>query len=199
MTRFTLLTLVTSATLLLPGTAAGQGKPFPLESVEGLRLHNVTAEPATLQGKKGLRLTLAADAARRLGGMQPGDLEQLAGRGRLFSNGVIEAEIAGAPAPGASEAARGFVGVAFRLQEDRKTYDAFYCRPRTDVPRIRNGATIRFDTSLIPNGRGSGFARRRRPSTKRMSISYRQPGPRSRSRCVTNVRASTCTTTNSRR
>jgi hypothetical protein len=38
-------------------------------------------------------------------------------------------ELAGALAPGAREGARGFVGMAFRLQEDRKTYDAFYLRP----------------------------------------------------------------------
>jgi hypothetical protein len=31
--------------------------------------------------------------------------------------------------PGAAEGARGFVGIAFRLQADLKTYDAFYLRP----------------------------------------------------------------------
>ena len=41
---------------------------------------------------------------------------------------MIEAEIAGAPAPGAGEGARGFVGIAFRLQEDGKIYDAFHLR-----------------------------------------------------------------------
>ena len=46
-----------------------------------------------------------------------------------FSNGVIEAEIAGALAPGAGGEARGFVGIAFRVQEDLETYDAFYLRP----------------------------------------------------------------------
>jgi len=45
---------------------AGQVKTYALESVEGLRLHNVTAAPATLHGKKGVRLTLAEEAARRL-------------------------------------------------------------------------------------------------------------------------------------
>lgn len=30
---------------------------------------------------------------------------------------------------GAAEGARGFVGIAFRVQEDEKTYDAFYLRP----------------------------------------------------------------------
>jgi len=131
MTRLTVLAVAASMALFVPNASA-QTKQYALESVEGLRLHNVTAEPATLQGKKGLRLTLAADAARRLENVQPGqpDLEQLAWiEGALFSNGVIEAEVAGAPGPGAAEGVRGFVGVAFRVQEDRKTYDAFYLRP----------------------------------------------------------------------
>jgi hypothetical protein len=34
-------------------------------------LHNVTAEPAVLDGKKGLRLTISEDAVRRLQSMTP--------------------------------------------------------------------------------------------------------------------------------
>jgi hypothetical protein len=115
--------------------AAGQVKTYALESVEGLRLHNVTAAPATLHGRKGLRLTLAEEAARRLEGLSPEaraqvDPEQLAViEGLTFSSGAIEAEIAGDLAPNAGEGARGFVGIAFRLQDDMKTYDAFYLRP----------------------------------------------------------------------
>jgi hypothetical protein len=135
MTGFTLVALTTTATLVRPGLASAQPRHHPLETAEGLRLHNVTAEPATHQGKKGLRLSLSAEAARRLESMTPEErakvnLEQLAWmEGREFSNGVIEAEIAGAPAPGAGEGARGFVGIAFRLQQDMQTYDAFYLRP----------------------------------------------------------------------
>jgi len=131
----TLLALTTTATLLLPGAASAQAKDYPLESAGGLRLHNVTAEPATLQGKKGLRVTVSEEALRRLQGMAPEERQQfrldcLASVEELeFSNGVIEAEIAGAPAPGAQEGARGFVGVAFRVQKDMRTYDAFYLRP----------------------------------------------------------------------
>jgi hypothetical protein len=114
--------------VLLPGRASAQARQFPLETVEGLRLHNVAAEPATHQGKKGLRLTLAPGATP--GGAGPADVDQLALiEGVEFSNGVIEAEIAGAPAPNAPEGARGFVGLAFRVQPDRRTYDAFYLRP----------------------------------------------------------------------
>ena len=124
--------------LLGRGTASAQTpQSYPLESATGLRLHNVTAEPATLEGKKGLRLTLAHGASPA--GEQLAVIEKLE-----FSSGVIEAEIAGAPAPGAAEGARGFVGIAFRLQPDDKTYDAFYLRPtngRAEDQERRNHAT----------------------------------------------------------
>lgn len=121
------------AALLPPGGASAQARHYPLESVDGLRLHNVTAEPATLHDKKGLRVTISKEALDRMQRMteeERSQLEQLASIGGLeFSNGIIELEIAGAPAAGAFEGARGFVGVAFRLQDDWKTYDAFYVRP----------------------------------------------------------------------
>jgi hypothetical protein len=133
MTRSTLVALTSMAALLLPGAASAQAKHYPLESVDGLQLHNVIAEPATLLGKKGLRVTISEEALGRMQRMTAEErlqLEQLASiEGRDFSNGVIEVEIAGAPAAGALEGARGFVGIAFRLQEDKKTYDAFYLRP----------------------------------------------------------------------
>ena len=62
MTRSTVLALATGLIFFLPGGASAQGRQYPLESVEGLRLHNVIAEPAMLQGKKGLRLRLSDDA-----------------------------------------------------------------------------------------------------------------------------------------
>jgi hypothetical protein len=132
-TRSAVVALTTTASLLLPGVASAQAKHYPLESVDGLRLHNVTAEPVTYQGKRGLRVTIAEEAVRRLQRMAPEErtqFEQLASiEGLDFSNCVIEAEMAGAPAPGAQEGARGFVGVAFRLRNDMQTYDAFYLRP----------------------------------------------------------------------
>jgi hypothetical protein len=63
--------------------------------------------------------------------------------GSPFSDGVIEAEVAGAPAPGAAAGARGFVGIAFRVRPDLRTYDAFYLRPtngRADDQVRRNHA-----------------------------------------------------------
>jgi hypothetical protein len=139
--------------LLLPGAAVTYAQHFPLESSDRLGLHNVTAEPAILHGKKGLRLTLPEMVRRRvrsLERMAPDERERsltpeerarvdkglpfLVGQMAVvreleFSNGTIEVELAGAPEPGAGDGARGFVGVAFRLHEDLQTYDAFYLRP----------------------------------------------------------------------
>jgi hypothetical protein len=147
MVRSTLFIIVAGCLPLSAGGAWAETRPLPLESASGLSLHNVAAEPATLQGKKGLRLRLSDEAARRIESTPAAaaDLEQLAlVEGLSFSSGVIEAEIAGAPGPGASGGARGFVGLAFRVQEDKKTYDAFYLRPtngRADDQERRNHAT----------------------------------------------------------
>ena len=141
----TLLTVAASVALLGHGTAARQAKQFPLESADGLRLHNVAAEPAVLQGKKGVRLTISDEAARRLKDMTPEEQARFnqyaVVEGLEFGDGIIEAEIAGEPASGASAGARGFVGIAFRLQND--SYDAFYLRPtngRADDQERRNHA-----------------------------------------------------------
>ena len=137
----TLFVLTATATLLLPVATAAQATRYPLESVEGLRFHNLSAEPAVLQGKKGLRATISEETLRRIERTQR-DPQGLVWIEDLdFSNGVIEAEIAGALAPGATGEARGFVGVAFRVQEDLETYDAFYLRPtngRADDQERRN-------------------------------------------------------------
>jgi hypothetical protein len=125
--------LATVAALLIPTVASAQVRSHPLRTAEGLRLNNVSAEPVTHQGKRGLRVTISDEAQRGVAGLtiqQQAQLEKFAViQGTDFSSGVIEAEIAGAPAPGAAEGARGFVGIAFRVQPDLKTYDAFYLRP----------------------------------------------------------------------
>lgn len=138
-----LCVLTIAATLLLPGAAAAQARRYPLESVEGLLFHDVSAEPAVLQGRKGLRAAISEDALRRMERTQE-YLQGLISIENLdFSNGVIEVESAGSVAPGADGGARGFVGIAFRVQEDLATYDAFYLRPtngRAEDQERRNHA-----------------------------------------------------------
>jgi hypothetical protein len=149
MTRFHVFALATTITLLHPGAVTAQTNHYALETTEGLRLHNVAAEPAVLQGKKGLRVTFSEETMRRFKDLAPEQQAEAQARvgqyavieGLEFANGVIEAEIAGAPAPGAPALARGFVGIAFRLQN--AIYDAFYLRPtngRAEDQERRNHA-----------------------------------------------------------
>jgi len=142
--------LTAFALLCAPHVAPGQTpatKRYPLETTAGLRPVNVTVEPATHAGKRGVRVLVPDSMMRRIQQLPASEqvqVEQLVViEGTDFSNGVIEAEIAGAPAPDAMEGARGFVGIAFRLQPDGKTYDAFYLRPtngRADDQERRNHA-----------------------------------------------------------
>ncbi|MDQ1150997.1 hypothetical protein QE382_002981 [Sphingobacterium zeae] len=61
-----------------------------------------------------------------------------------FHNGVIEVSIAGQPMDQAGQAARGFVGVAFRTSTDISKTEIFYLRPtngRAEEQLRRNHAT----------------------------------------------------------
>ena len=114
------------------GAAAQQRTIEPdlarLAEGQGLQVFNRHVTSFSDSAKKGIRLSENLDAGvAYLPGVE-------------FANGVIEAEIAGAPSPGAP--VPGFVGIAFRLQNG--TYDAFYLRPtngRAEDQERRNHAT----------------------------------------------------------
>jgi hypothetical protein len=150
LTRPTSRVLAITLTLLSPWGAAAQVTLYPLETADGLRLHNVAVEPAVLDGKKGLRVTLSDETLRRFKGMTDDEVNDVQARvgqyavieGLEFSDGVITAEIAGIPAPGADAGARGFVGIAFRLHDG--AYDLFCLRltnGRAEDQERRNHAT----------------------------------------------------------
>ena len=132
--------LVTLLSMPQISSSADKTHRYPLTSTKGLTLHNVTATPAKLQGKSGIRVVLAEEHLARLQAMDGAGRQRAAEAGEIpeqliliddleFGDGTIEVEVAGEPMSGVFEGARGFVGVAFRVQEDRLTYDAFYLRP----------------------------------------------------------------------
>lgn len=117
------------------GVLRASAPPLPIESGRNLTVFGVKAEPAEYRGRKALRVTEPKVNAG--GGIALVD-------GTTFRNGTIEAEIAGQPAPGAPGEARGFVGIAFRVQKDPLRYEAFYLRPtngRADDQLRRNHST----------------------------------------------------------
>jgi len=102
-------------------TAWGQSAPVALTS---LKPHKVKVEPVTYKGKPAIRVTDAMDPKAE------GDQDRVAVlTGTSFRDGTIEVEVAGEPGPGAFEAARGFVGIAFRVAPDLSGFECFYLRP----------------------------------------------------------------------
>lgn len=124
--------------LILSATAAwATAAEVDLSRLSALKLHNVKADLVNYRGRQALEVS-GADALT--GSQRPGHLVIVADD---FSNGTIEVTLAGQPAKDAGSAARGFVGVAFRVQADLETYDAFYLRPtngRADDQLRRNHA-----------------------------------------------------------
>lgn len=153
-----LLSLVGLALAAAPIQGSAQGRELALNGTAGLALHNTEAAPVAFKGRPALKLTAAAapaaaapapGAPKQKGAGKAGPGAAEAGRrdhlalvdGLEFGNGTIEVELAGEPGPGAAGGARGFVGVAFRVQPDRRTYDCFYLRPtngRADDQERRN-------------------------------------------------------------
>jgi hypothetical protein len=122
--------LVAAAALLpLAGSASGQ-------TLDRLQLHKVQAAAADYRGSKAIHITQMPDA-------QGEDTLAIVSGSDLL-DGVIELEVAGAPAPGAFGDARGFIGVAFRVQPNAAKFELIYIRPtngRAEDQLRRNHST----------------------------------------------------------
>jgi hypothetical protein len=96
---------------------------FPLTTPDGLDSHNVVVESSRHRGRRGIRVVETAGAAASstpaVAVIEETD----------FENGTIEVDVAGERTPGASEGARGFIGVAFRISDDLSRFENFYIRP----------------------------------------------------------------------
>ena len=128
----------------IPSTAFAGPPPArrPLTSMDGLDIIGLTpkskAEPGTLQGRRGLHMLQVRepDASGRTS-----DSVFAVVKNYGFGNGMISAELAGMPRAGAPAAARGFVGIAFRMSPDAARFEMFYIRPtngRADDQLLRN-------------------------------------------------------------
>jgi hypothetical protein len=152
-----LLGLSALALVSVHAPAAERPHRFPLTSPDGLLLHNVAAQATTLHGHKGLQIVMLEEIQARIRSLDSAGRQRAAESGQIpeqlaivdgleFGDGTIEIEIAGEPMSGVFEGARGFVGIAFRVQKDRRTYDAFYLRPtngRSDE-QVRRNRSVQY-------------------------------------------------------
>src|SRR5690348_15088863 len=109
--RMNLLRMGLACALLAPAAYS--------QTPDKLKLHDVTAKAVTYRGKSAVHLT------------GPGSAHGLATvvGGPDLQDGAIECDVAGSPAAGASEGARGFIGIAFRVQADASKFELLYLRP----------------------------------------------------------------------
>jgi len=129
--RFVLLTMMSSAILWLH---AQSNQDVPGIVLDRLDLHGVTTQAVTYNGKPAVRVDALPDTAN---GASYAVL-----KGSRFHNGTIEVELAGKPGANAGPGARGFIGMAFRVQGNR--YEYIYLRPtngRADDQIRRNHST----------------------------------------------------------
>ena len=138
-------TLVLIAVLMLAlsaGFTQVKTITIPLDDPNEMQPRNVKMEQVTYKGRKALRVTDAAPT-NVADGIQLVILNKTE-----FKDGVIEIELTGEPAANVGEGARGFVGVAFRVNldaaKDDAKYECFYLRPtngRADDQVRRNHST----------------------------------------------------------
>lgn len=132
--------MLRSILLVAVSSLAAQTRTFPLDSIEGLKLRHVSAEAVTYQGRKAIRVTEPPGATGQ------GEDKLAVLTGTEFQDGVIEVDLAGRPGGGATEGARGFVGVAFRVAPDVSKFECFYLRPangRAD-DQVRRNHSVQY-------------------------------------------------------
>jgi hypothetical protein len=108
--------------------------PAAAQTVDQLTPNHVKLESVDYQGKRAIKVV-------EDGSVQNGEAYAVV-KNTNFHNGTIEVELAGRPAAGAGEGARGFIGMAFRLRDGR--FECIYLRPtngRADDQVRRNHST----------------------------------------------------------
>jgi hypothetical protein len=94
--------------------------PLAAQSVDRLVAKNASIAQMEFKGRSAIQVIAARDAANATSYAVIKDAS--------FRDGTIEVDLAGQPAAGASEGARGFIGIAFRLGGDG-SYEYIYLRP----------------------------------------------------------------------
>lgn len=109
--------------------------PLAAQSADRLVAKNASIAQTNYKGRSAIQVMATPGAANATSYAVIKDMS--------FRDGTIEVDLAGQPAAGADGAARGFIGIAFRLQGDG-SYEYIYLRPtngRADDQIRRNHST----------------------------------------------------------
>lgn len=109
--------------------------PLAAQTPDRLIAKNVLIAQTNFKGRSAIQLIAQPEAANATSYALLKDSS--------FRDGTIEVDLAGQPAAGAAAGARGFIGIAFRIQADGR-YEYIYLRPtngRADDQVRRNHST----------------------------------------------------------
>ena len=126
---------------LLTVTGCAFAQAVPIATFDAPKLD---ASVVTYKGKPATRL-LEKAAAKDLPSNGDGGIALL--KVPSFHNGSVEVDVAGHPATGSPEAARGFVGIAFRVQPAGGKMEVIYLRPtngRAD-DQLRRNHSVQYE------------------------------------------------------
>jgi hypothetical protein len=134
---------------------------MPLNSMRGLEVQSVDtdgpnpvktkADLSTFQGRRALHVInedVVTSKSTPTGGQTIAIIKTYD-----FKDGTIEADLAGGPREGAPPDTRGFLGIAFRIQDRGSRYECFYLRitnGRADDQLRRNHATQYVSVPAFP-------------------------------------------------
>jgi hypothetical protein len=147
-------------TLTLPALADGNVITVPLNDVSQVRPRNVTAKAVRYRGSDAIEVRL-------LPPYRGADVDTFAFiPGLDFHDGTIELDVAGSILPDAPDTARGFIGIAFRIEAENGSFncEGLYIRPtngRAEDQVRRNHSTQYFSYP------GYDFNRLRREAPER--------------------------------
>jgi len=133
-------------------TNKGEPSTLPLNSLEGLEVQSIRedgvdpvktkADVATYRGRRAVRIV--NDDGLTATGTPAGAQAIAIVKASDFRDGTIEAEVVGLPREGAPPTTRGFVGIAFHVQDHGSRYESIYLRMtngRADNQLERNHST----------------------------------------------------------
>ena len=125
--------------LLIPATKVSLlavcALPLAAQTFDHLSGKNVSIAPTTFKGRSAVQVIATPGSANATSYALIKDA--------VFRDGTIEVDLAGQPGSSAMEGARGFIGIAFRIQGDGR-YEYIYLRPtngRADDQVRRNHST----------------------------------------------------------
>lgn len=123
-----------------------------LDALDGLEVHCIRedgvdpvktkVEVGTYRGRSAVRMV--NDDGLTAAGTPAGAQSIAIVKDSEFGNGTIELDVVGRPREGAPPSTRGFVGIAFRVQEEGSRYESIYLRStngRAEDQLLRNHTT----------------------------------------------------------